>query len=452
MRAIPPLHGLDRAMTPVAGDAPSAWSPLRHRAFRLLWLSWLTANICLWTYELASAWLMTTLTTDPVLIGLVRTASTLPAFLLALPCGALADLVDRRRWYLGTQLWAATTSGAMALAIWLGTVTPALLLVMGSVYAVAFAMRWPTYAAIVPHTVPADDLPQAIALNSVSANASRIIGPIMAGAVLSWLGSGWVFAFNAALSLGAALLVLPWRPPQQARLLPRERLLGAMRAGLRYAAQSPPLKAVLLHAFLYFVQNAALLALLPLVVLRVGGGESSYTLAMCAMSVGAITTAATMPKWRRRVSATRVVQAGSLVYALAAVAAALAPNTMLLYLVLLPAGGAWIVVANVLNTSGQQVLPDGVRARGMSMILMAVMGGYAFGAALWGAVARYGGVTTSLMAASGLAVLGLWLTRRVIVPDAIATDSRPSPLAGVRGPGISPIRSARHPQHSKHER
>src|SRR5450830_2116200 len=97
----------------------SALVPLTRPVFRMLWGTWLIANICMWMNDVAAAWMMTSLTTTPIWVALVQTASTLPMFLLGLPSGALADILDRRRWLVATQFWLAGTAvvlcGALAL-------------------------------------------------------------------------------------------------------------------------------------------------------------------------------------------------------------------------------------------------------------------------------------------------------------------------------------------------
>lgn len=379
----------------------------------MLWGASATANLCMWMNELAATWLMSTLSSDPMLVALVRTAATLPGFFLALPSGAMADIVDRRRWFMGTQWWVTAVAALLALAVWTGAVSPPVLLMLVLGYGTGLALRWPVYSAIVADIVPRHELGQAVALNSVSANVSRIVGPVIAGATLVWFGSAWVFSLIAALSFGAATVVWLWRPPpRRASALPAERFFSAMRAGVRYAAQSPPLRAVLLRSFVFFLQTAALLALLPLVAKRLQGGEATYTLLMCGMSVGAIVTAAGMPRWLSRFRTLTVVRAGTLLYAAGAIAAALAPNIGVALLAMLPAGAAWFAVSSVLTTSAQMALPDWARARGMALHLMAVMAGYAAGAALWGAVARYAGVPASLVASSILGLVALGAIRQ----------------------------------------
>ena len=163
---------------------PAALAPLREPVFRGLWLASFAANLTMWMNDVAAAWLMTSLTTSPVLVALVQTASTLPVFLLGLPSGALADIVDRRRYFAVTQLWVSLTALALAALTLAQAITAPVLLVLTFLNGVGLAMRWPVFAAIVPSVVPRKDLPAALALNGISMNLSRVVGPMLAGSMI----------------------------------------------------------------------------------------------------------------------------------------------------------------------------------------------------------------------------------------------------------------------------
>lgn len=210
-------------------DDLSPLAPLRQGVFRMLWLAWLMANVCMWMNDVAAAWLMTSLSSSPLWVALVQTAATLPVFLLGLPSGALADNVDRRRYFLITQLWIAGVGAVLSLVVFFGAISPGLLLALTFANGVGLAMRWPVFAAIVPELVPRSQLPAALALNGVSMNASRIIGPLLAGALIASLGSAAVFLLNALLSLVAAVIIFRWKREHQVHPLGRERMWTAMR-------------------------------------------------------------------------------------------------------------------------------------------------------------------------------------------------------------------------------
>jgi len=376
------------ASPPPAAARVSAWSPLAQPVFRKLWLVWVTANVCMWMHDVAAAWLMTKLVGTPGWVALVQTASTLPVFLLGLASGALADIVDRRRYLMATQIWVAAVATLTCLVLLAGAMTPALLLALTFLNGVGLAMRWPVFAALVPEVVPRAQLPPALALNGIAMNASRVIGPVAAGALIATAGTLWVFALNAVLSVAAVVALWRWRREVHVKTLPAERFVGAIRVGVQHVRQSPRMKVVLLRVALFFMQSSALLALLPLVAMGLDGGNAgSFTLLLACMGVGAVFAAVQLTWLRERMSFDAMVRWGSLLQAAATVVVALAPDVWWAAPAMLVAGMAWISVANSLTISAQFALPDWVRARGMSIYQMGLMGGAAAGAALCGQVA-----------------------------------------------------------------
>ncbi|NKI93006.1 MFS family permease [Rhizobacter sp. SG703] len=405
----------------------SAWAPLSLPVFRMLWGTWVAANVCMWMNDVAAAWLMTSLTSSPVLVALVQSASTLPVFLLGLPSGAMADILDRRRYFMLTQVWVAAVAVVTCTTIAFDAMNAPLLLVLTFANGIGLAMRWPVFAAIVPELVPRSQLPAALALNGIAMNASRIIGPILAGAIIASAGSAWVFVLNALLSIGAAFTISRWRREQKVSTLPGERFLGAIRVGVQYVRESARMHVVLLRVSIFFLQSTALLALLPLVAKRLhGGGAGTFTLLLASMGAGAIGAALNLPRLRQRLGSDELVRWGSFVQAIAMVVVALAPNVLVAATAMVAAGAAWISVANSLTVSAQLALPDWVRARGMSIYQMALMGSSAAGAALWGQVAAMTDVRSSLMGAAAMGCVALLLTRRVRLSAVAEEDLTPA--------------------------
>jgi MFS family permease len=404
---------LDPSAPPAAAPASAgrAFAPLADPVFRMLWVAWLTANVCMWMNDVAAAWLMTQITPDPAWVALVQTASTLPVFLLGLPSGAMADIVDRRRWFMFTQFWVAGNAVLLCVLAFAGALNAPLLLLLVFVNGIGLAMRWPVFAAIVPSVVPREQLSAALALNGVAMNGSRIAGPIVAGAILASLGSPWVFALNALLSVGAAVVIWRWRSAPRASALPGERFVGAMRVGLQYVRESPRLRVILLRIFVFFLQSTALIALLPLLARDLGGGAGTYTLMLASMGVGAIVAGLGLVRLRAQWTRDRLVTLGTVVHAAATVAAALSDTVWLTSLAMAAAGAAWITAANSLTLAAQFALPDWVRARGMSIYQMALMAGSAGGAAVWGQVASRSDLRTGLLASSAAALLFLLVLR-----------------------------------------
>jgi MFS family permease len=421
------------ATDPVTGS-PSALAPLRSPVFRGLWFAWLAANITMWMNDVAAAWLMTTLTDSTVMVALVQAASTLPVFLLGLPSGALADIVDRRRYFAVTQLWVACVAVVLGLLAAFGLLTAPLLLLLTCANGVGMAMRWPVFAAIVPEVVPRHELPQALALNGVSMNMSRVIGPVVAGALLASAGSAFVFMLNALLAIVAFTLILRWRSQRRVSALPGERFVGAMRVGLQHVMQSPRMRRVLVRIFLFFFQSTALVALLPLVAREMhGGGPGTFTLLLASMGAGAVFAALTVARLRDRFSRDQFVRAGTLMHALMSITVVLSPSLWLALPAMAIAGMAWIVTANSLTLAAQMALPNWVRARGMSIYQMAIMGGSAAGATLWGQVAGFTSVPTGIIVASVVGPLLLAATWRFTVDGGEDEDHSP-----VRSSGVAP--------------
>ncbi|MFY7973961.1 MAG: MFS transporter [Rubrivivax sp.] len=409
--------------------APIALAPLQGPVFRSLWLTWLAANLTMWMNDVAAAWLMTSLTSNPVLIALVQTASTLPVFLLGLPSGAMADILDRRRWYAATQLWVALVALLLAALALAGALTAPLLLLLTFANGIGLAMRWPVFAAIVPTVVDRAQLPQALALNGIAMNLSRVIGPVLAGALISLVSPAAVFVLNALLAAAAFVVILRWQAPRRASALPGERFVGAMRVGLNFALQSPRLKGVLLRVFLFFLQASALAALLPLVAKQLhGGGPGTFTLMLSALGFGAIVAALLFPRWRERFDRDQFVLIGTLVHAALSVLIVLVGELWLALPAMVVLGMAWISVANTLAVAAQAALPDWVRARGMSIYQMALMGGAAAGSLLWGQVASLTSVRTSVLVAAIAGCLALAVTRRIALEMGRTPDFTPSPM------------------------
>ncbi|HEX6703523.1 MAG TPA: MFS transporter [Albitalea sp.] len=421
-----------------AATAPvAAWTPLGQPVFRMLWTVWVTANVCMWMNDVAAAWLMTSLTSSPVMVALVQSASTLPVFLLGVPSGALADILDRRHYFMATQVWVAAVALLICAVVSFDAISPPLLLALIFANGIGLAMRWPVFAAIVPELVPRVQLTAALALNGVAMNASRIIGPIVAGAIISAAGSAYVFALNAVLSVGAGFIIWRWQREQKVSALPGERFVGAMRVGLQYVRQSQRMHAILLRVALFFLQSMALLGLLPLVAKGLhGGGAGTFTLLLACMGAGAIVAALFLPRLRASVSRDDLVTWGTVFQATAMLVISIAPHIAVAAAAMVVAGGAWISAANSLTVSAQLALPDWVRARGMSIYQMALMGSSALGAALWGQVASWTDVRTSLVCAAVGAIACLAVTHRFRVESGHAEDLTPAQFARPAGTEI----------------
>ena len=415
------------ATTPDRKASAGAWSPLAVPMFRTVWIATVVSNVGTWLSAVGTTWLMTLISPSPLMVTLVQAASTLPIFLLALPAGALADVVDRRRLLVLVQAFIAAIAAMLGIATLLGWATAWVVLIATFLTGVGAALTMPAFQAIVPDLVPKSELKAAIALNSVGMNVSRAIGPALAGAVIAAFGIAAPFLLNAASFLGVIAVFVRWKSPTHETQLPAERLVAAMRTGLRYAREAPELRATLVRAGGFFGFASGYWALLPLVARdRLGGGAGAYGILLGCLGTGAVVGALYLPRIRERLSPDRLVLGASLGTAAVVAALAAAQNFFVAVPLLLIAGVFWITVLSTLNVSAQVALPAWVKARGLSIYLLVFNGGLAIGSPLWGYVADELGIPAALvLSAIGLAAACM-LTRRWTLPAAEGRDLSPS--------------------------
>ena len=279
------------------------------RLFRNLWMAAIVSNVGGWMQDTAGAWLMTALTTSPLLIALMQTAASLPALFLAYPAGAAADIFDRRRLLLFWQSWMLASVAILAALTLAGIVSPATLLALTFLLNIGSALNNPAWQAIVPELVPRPELPDAIAMNSAGFNLARAAGPALGGLAVAAFataarGAGVVFSLNAVSFLAVIAVLAAWqRTPPFKSALPAERLFGSMRSGARYLRHSPALQAVFLRAFVFTTFASAMWALLAVVARQdLHHGAMAYGILNGCLGVGAVLGAFTLPKLRRRCS------------------------------------------------------------------------------------------------------------------------------------------------------
>ena len=424
-------HTAKAAGTPAApaAAAPPAWGALRYPTFRSLWIATLVSNTGGWMYSAASGWLMTSLNPSPLMVSLVQVATSLPLFLFALPAGALADMLDKRRLILVLEILTTLFSAVFALLLTLHAVGPALLLLLTFLVGTLGALETPAWQAIVPQLVPQPALSSAIAINSLGVNISRVIGPAITGVIIAGLGIAAPFWLDAFSNAGVIGVIYRWRPPPRAtlRTLPAESLTGATRAGLRYARYNGPLRATLARALGFFLFASAYWALLPLVARsQLQGGPALYGTLLAAIGAGAVGGALFLPRMQARLGADGVVVLGEAGTAAALVLFGLAHQPWVAVLACLLAGVSWIAVLAVLNVSAQTVLPDWVRGRGLAVYVTVFFGALTIGSALWGFAAERLGLPAAHFLAGGGAFIALWVTRRWPLQSGPAADLTPS--------------------------
>jgi MFS family permease len=406
----------------------TAWSPLRHPVFRSIWIASLVSNLGTWMQNVGAAWLMTSIAPSPLFVSLVQAASNFPLFVLALPAGALADVVDRRRLMLVALAWLCATAGLLGALDLAGHVTPGALLACTFALGVGSAFLAPAFQSVVPDLVPHDELAPAVSLNGISMNLGRAVGPALGGVVVAAFGAGATFLVNAASFVVVAIAVARWHSaPREARL-PPEDLIGAMRAGVRYVRHSPALQTVLWRAFSFVLPASAIWALLPLLARdTLALGASGYGALLGCFGAGAVGAGVLMPLARARLGAGGLASWAAFAFAAGSALLGLVPVPTAAGVGLFFAGGAWLSVLTTLNASAQLVIPPWVRARALATYLIVLFGALALGSALFGALAQAIGVPRALVAAGAAVALGRFATWRQRLPEGDGPDLSPAP-------------------------
>ena len=400
-----------------------------HRTFVVIWTATVVSNVGSWMYSAASAWLMTTLTQDAVLIALVQAVSNLPVFLFALPAGALADVFDKRKFLLVLESLTTVFAAIFAVIVWLGLATPVNLLLFTLIISLFGALTTPAWQAVVPQLVPRKDLAAAVTANGVGINVSRAIGPAIGGAAIAGLGITSPFVVNAISNLGVIGSLIWWRPAKTTHSpLRSESIGGAMAAGLRYARNSPPLRATLIRAAGFFLFASAYWALLPLVAkTRLAGGAELYGVLLGAIGAGAVAGAFAMARLKARLGPDRLMAAGMLGTAATLVLYGFARDPVTAFLASVLAGISWIAVLATLTVSTQVSLPDWVRARGLALFTTVYFGGLTIGSVIWGKLATdYGLPAAHFVAAAGMVAAIALTWRWKLQGDEDAGDLMPS--------------------------
>lgn len=419
-------------------------APLAVPIFRRIWISSLLSNFGLLIIGVAAAWEMTRLSSDPTLVALVQTAIMSPFMVFSLFAGALADIVDRRK--VSIFALAFPIAGAIGLATLshFELSTPGLLLLLSFVVGMGLALFSPAWQSSVSEQVSPGMLPAAIALNGISFNIARSIGPAIGGVLVAAVGAVATFGVTAFLYLPLLLALLLWRREQEISRLPPEKLRAAIVAGVRYAFHSPRLLRVLARGFTAAFSLASLYALMPLIAKDIlHGGPELYGLLLAGFGVGSVVGAAIVSLLQERFEPETIIRGSMILIALVIVTVSISGWAWLTITALGFAGMAWMIVATMLNVMVQTGVPRWVTARALGLFQTTVAGGLALGSWAWGEVASHSGLHVSLIcsAVAMIAFLFLSLARPLSREQSETTPAqlRPDPevtlaITGRSGP------------------
>ena len=387
--------------------AAGAWAPLRQPVFRALWLAVLFSNVGTWMQTVGAQLLLVHEPRAATLVALVQTASSLPVVLLALPGGVLADGFDRRRMLLAVQTYMAAVAVTLTALTAFGQMRPSLLLLLTFALGVGTALTAPAYHALIPELVPRSQLAEASALGAVSMNLARVVGPAIAGLLISHVGTAAVFGINALSFAAFSLVLLMWRREQVGEPGQRERFGSALRAGRRYVRHSPVVRRLLLRQALFTVPAVVVWALLPLVSAeRLGLGPSGYGVLLAALGVGAVLGVLALPRLREKLLPNALLALATALFAIATLVIGTVAVLPLVIIALVPAGAAWVAVLSTMSATLQLFLPAWVRGRGLAIYQLTFFACQAAGAFAWGLVAEEAGLVATFVAAAVFMAMG----------------------------------------------
>lgn len=401
-----------------------AWSPLKVELFRSLYIATSIAQIGTWMREAAGPWLMKVLTDGwqdkPAMVARVLVFSNLPIMLLSVFAGGLADVLDRRRLLIVTQLWMLVVSVVLGVMTLFGMITPGLLLALTFLLGVGTAASGPALQAVLPELVPPKEMALAINLNSVALNVARAIGPALFILVVSVpgltgkYGVGTSFILSGMTFVGSVWVLFKWKRAPQRAAVHGESFLGAIRAGFNYTVYSRANRAILFRVLAFIVPAVVMWSQVPIIAteqlhLR---GEQSYALLFAFVGLGAILGVLLMPGLHKRFKIDPVVNTCTLIFAMGLIALSFVHSIWLAAPIMLLMGVNWVIIPTNFNTATQKSVPPWVKGRAISFYLTVLFGSFALGGAIWGRVTTSADIATSLQIGGGVMALMLLLAPR----------------------------------------
>jgi MFS family permease len=413
-------------MSPAVPDRRSPLAPFRNDTFRLIWVASLASNFGGLIQAVGAAWMMASISTSANMVALVQASTALPIMLFSVASGALADNFDRRRIMLTAQCFMLVVSATLTLLAWYDLLTPWLLLTFTFLIGCGTALNNPAWQASVGDMVPREDVPSAVALNSMGFNMTRSVGPAIGGAIVAASGAAAAFAVNAVSYFALLFALFRWKPAIPASTLPREDFARAVTAGLRYVTMSPNILRVMFRGFAFGLAASAILSLLPLVARDlVAGGPFTYGILLGCFGFGAIGGALLSARLRERFTGETIVRMAFAGFALSAAITATSTLSIVTGGALLIAGACWVLALSLFNTTVQLSTPRWVVGRALSLYQTTTFGGMAGGSWVWGTLADTHGAPTSLYVSAGVMILGAAIGLRYALPQFEALDLAP---------------------------
>lgn len=405
----------------------SATAPLRIPWYRAIWVTAMMSNVGSYFQVVAGAWLMKDLTdSSATWIAAMVVSNLLPVLFLSLFAGVVADMFSKPKVMFWSHIVMGFSAATMAVTTYLDVITPGMLLGLGLLLGAGMAFNVPAWESMIPELVPRGMVASAIALNSVSFNAARAIGPALGGLILALSGPALAFALNTLSYIGViivvALLARSWEPDTE-----EETSVGLIMTSLgisiRYARYAPVLRRVLTLVALFGITTAVIQAVLPNRTSQLGGSETAYGVLLGAMGVGALIAGL----GRTRFESVRTGQAlpyTIVVYGIAGIVIGASPNLAIAAAGMLVVGMCWILTLTTLNATTQLMTPGWIRGRVMSLYLLALTG-----------ILPIGSITSGIVADQiGAGQAMIWFSAATVILGLLAPSFKVPRLDQVRTP------------------
>jgi MFS family permease len=404
----------------------------QNRVFVKIWLASLISGTAVAAHDTAATWMMHLMSPSGFFISLMASLASLPFFLFTLPAGVLADAFDEGRVLRLANLWLAGCAGGLALLAWAGMLNP--LLLLGGVFllGVGFAINAPAWASLVPQVVTDEELPSASTLNGVQLNISGILGPALAGILLTKLGAPLVFGLNGA----GFLLVFRTIPALEKTGLGMSHTLTSFAHSIsstfRYVGRTENVRNILLRNAIFSSFVAVVPALAPVLLLKeLRLDASSLGLVYASMGIGSVISAVFVIPWlRSRFSTDVLMLIAQVTLAGIYVVMAIVQHCFYCLVPMALAGASWTLAASELWVIAQRVIPSSARGRISALMMVLSQGAMTLGAIVWGLSAEIAGTRFTLLAAAALffiAVVVLMLLFRVS-RQPLAMEGKPTML------------------------
>lgn len=384
----------------------SGLSPFKSVMYRTLWIAILFSYVGVAMYDVGASWLMTSLSSNPLFVSLITTATALPIFLFALPSGILSDIFDRRNILLIASVYMFTISTILGILTVSGLTTPIILLIFTFAIGAGMTMIRTPIIPTLSGLVPRSELPAALTLSALGGNIGRVVGPTIGGFIVAAFAPWTIFFLTAAAFIG--MIIIVYRLPRKSNVsqnqnsLPPENIIRAVRVQIRYIRHSQAARVLIIRAGLFTLCSSALLSLLPFLTRHELGLDSTgFGLLLGSFGMGAILGGIViLPRLRPKASVESLIAGSVVLLSIVIFAMGFIQEFIILCIVMALGGAAYITILSTFYTIGIKSAPKWIGARVLAIYLLVLNGGLVIGSVLWGTVANVFGIQITFLVAS----------------------------------------------------